>query len=250
MIKSIESKTIIKLPASSIHLPAIFTILVKTNTQMILDIFFPNRCIHCNRIIDGDLLVCNVCFEQIHFTHFSFFENNYILEKCKLLFPIENAFALMQFEKENLCRKIIHELKYKSREKAGKILAEWTTERLDFKNEKPDLLVSVPLHPRKLKERGYNQLHLFTEILSNFYEIPFSHDLIKRNHYSKAQALKDRQHRLETQNPFSITENISGKHILLIDDVFTTGNTISSIAWEILKTGDNKVSVLIMAMDE
>lgn len=217
---------------------------------MILDIFFPNRCIHCNRIIGGNLLVCNLCFEQIHFTHFNFFENNYIQEKCRLLFPVENAFALMQFEKENLSRKIIHELKYKSREKAGKILADWTTERLDFKNEKPDLLVSVPLHPKKLKERGYNQLHLFTETLSKFYEIPFSHDLIKRNYYSKAQALKDRQHRLETQNTFSITENISGKHILLIDDVFTTGNTIASIAWEILKAGNNKVSVLVMAIDE
>ncbi|WP_390882224.1 phosphoribosyltransferase family protein [Chryseobacterium indoltheticum] len=217
---------------------------------MILDIFFPNRCIHCNRIIDGNLLVCNICFEQIHFTHFNFFEENYIKEKCKLLFPIENAFALMKFEKENLSRKIIHELKYKSREKAGKTLAEWTAERLDFKKEKPDVLVSVPLHPKKLKERGYNQLHLFTETLSRFYGIPFSHNLIKRNHYSKAQALKDKQHRLETQNTFSITENITDKHILLIDDVFTTGNTVSSIAWEILKAGNNKVSVLVMAMDE
>lgn len=217
---------------------------------MILDIFFPNRCIHCNRIIDGDLLVCNLCFEQIHFMHFNFFEENYIKEKCKLLFPIENAFALMKFEKENLSRKIIHELKYKSREKAGNILAEWTAERLDFNKEKPDLLVSVPLHPKKLKERGYNQLHLFTETLSSFYGIPFSHNLIKRNHYSKAQALKDKQHRLETQNIFSITENITDKHILLIDDVFTTGNTLASIAWEILKAGNNTVSVLVMAMDE
>ncbi|MCX8531693.1 ComF family protein [Chryseobacterium luquanense] len=217
---------------------------------MILDIFFPNRCIHCNKIIDGNSLVCNLCFEQIHFTHFNFFENNYIKEKCKLLFPIENAFSLMQFEKESLSRKIIHELKYKSREKVGKVLAEWTTDHLDFKNEKPDLLVSVPLHSKKLKERGYNQLHLFTETLSKFYEIPFSHDLMKRNHYSKAQALKDKEHRLATENTFSITKKISGKHILMIDDVFTTGNTISSIAWEILKAGDNKVSVLVMAMDE
>lgn len=217
---------------------------------MILDIFFPNRCIHCNRIIEANLLVCNLCFEQIHFTHYDYFENNFVKEKCKLLFPIVNAFALMQFEKENLSRKIIHELKYKSRENVGKILADWTTERLDFKNEKPDLLVSVPLHPKKLKERGYNQLHLFTETLSNFYKIPFSHDLIKRNHYSKAQALKDKKHRVETENIFSITQKISGKHILLIDDVFTTGNTLSTVAWEILKAGNNKVSVLVMAMDE
>jgi len=218
-------------------------------TQMILDILFPNRCIHCNRIIDDNLLVCNLCFTQIRFTHFNYFENNYLKERCKLLFPAENAFALMQFEKQNLSREIVHELKYKNREKIGKVLADWTTERVDFKNKKPDLLVSVPLHPKKLKERGYNQLHLFTETLSEFYEIPFSHDLIKRNYYSKAQALKDKKHRLETENTFSITQDISGKHILLIDDVFTTGNTLATIAWEILNAGDNKVSVLVMAID-
>ncbi|MBB6372402.1 ComF family protein [Chryseobacterium shigense] len=216
---------------------------------MILDLFFPNRCIHCNRIIDADLLACSLCFEQIHFTHFDYFTENIIKERCKLLFPVENTYALMKFEENGLSRKLIHELKYKSRENAGKTLAGWTTERLDFKEEKPDMLVSVPLHPKKMKERGYNQLHLFTETLSAFYNIPFDHELVKRNHYSKAQALKDKKHRLETVNPFSISKSISGKHILLIDDVFTTGNTVSSIAWEILNAGDNRVSVLVMSVD-
>ncbi|SFN14254.1 comF family protein [Chryseobacterium oleae] len=216
---------------------------------MILDLFFPNRCIHCGRIIDAKLLVCSLCFEQIHFTHYDYFGDTIIKEKCRLLFPVENTYALMKFEQDGLSQKIIHELKYKSRENAGKTLAEWTTERLDFKEEKPDLLLSVPLHPKKLKERGYNQLHLFTETLSKFHSIPFDHELIQRNHYSKAQALKDKKHRLETKNPFSRSKSISGKHILLIDDVFTTGNTVSSIAWEILNSGDNRVSVLVMAVD-
>lgn len=216
---------------------------------MILDLFFPNRCIHCSRIIDADLLVCSLCFEQIHFTHFDYLVENIVKEKCKLLFPVENTYALMKFEEDGLSRKIIHELKYKSRENVGKTLAGWTSERLDFKNEKPDLLVSVPLHPKKLRERGYNQLHAFTETLSQFYHIPFDHEVVQRNQYSKAQALKDKKHRLETANPFSLSKPVSGKHILLIDDVFTTGNTVSSIAWEILNAGDNRVSVLVMAVD-
>lgn len=216
---------------------------------MILDILFPNRCLGCNRIIDADFLVCEICFEQIDFTHFDYFGDNFIKEKCKLLFPVEQASGLMQFKKENLSRKIIHELKYKNREKAGKVLAQWTSERLNFKDRKPDLLVSVPLHSRKQKERGYNQLHLFTEKLSEFYGIPFDHNLIKRNYYSKAQALKDKKHRLETENTFSITKAITGKHILIVDDVFTTGNTVATIAWEILKAGNNTVSVLVMAID-
>nr|WP_315027001.1 double zinc ribbon domain-containing protein [uncultured Chryseobacterium sp.] len=216
---------------------------------MILDLFFPNRCIQCNRIIDAEIPVCDLCFDQIHFTHYDYFENNPIGERCKLLFPVENTYALIQFEKENLSRRIIHELKYKGREKIGKTIAEWVTERLDFKTKKPDLLVSVPLHTKKLKERGYNQLHLFTETLSEFYAIPYDHKLIKRNYYSKAQALKDKKHRMEADNIFSLNQPVTGKHILLIDDVFTTGNTISSIAWEILNAGDNKVSILVMAMD-
>lgn len=216
---------------------------------MILDLLFPNRCLHCNRIIEADLMVCNVCFHQIHFTHYDYFGQNPVKEKCKTLFPVENTYALVQFEKEGLSRKIIHELKYRSREAIGKTLAEWTTERLDFNEQQPDLLVSVPLHPKKLRERGYNQLHLFTETLSKYYEIPFDHQLIKRNHYAKAQALKDKQHRLKAINTFSVNQSVTGKHILLIDDVFTTGTTVSSIAWEILNAGDNKVSVLVMAMD-
>lgn len=217
---------------------------------MILDLLFPNRCLDCNRIIEADLLVCDVCFNHIHFTHYHFSENNPVKERCKLLFPVENTYALIQFEQESLSRKIIHELKYKHREITGKILADWTTERLDFRDQKPDILVSVPLHPKKLRERGYNQLHLFTETLSKYYNIPFNHHLVKRNYYSKAQALKDKRHRLESGNTFSVTQPIAGKHILLIDDVFTTGTTVSSIAWEVLNAGDhNKVSVLVIAMD-
>lgn len=197
---------------------------------MLLDLLFPNRCLHCNRIIGGDDLVCGLCFDQIYFTHHQFLENNLLKETCKLLFPIENAFALMQFEKESLSRKIVHQLKYSSREKVGKTLADWVTERIDFGEEKPDLLVPVPLHPKKMKERGYNQLHLFTEALAENFKIPFDHEVIKRNFYKKAQATKNKVERTKTENLFSLHKDIKNQHILLIDDVFTTGNTMSSVA--------------------
>ena len=169
--------------------------------------------------------------------------------RCKLLFPVENAFALMEFEQEGLSRKIIHQLKYHSQEKVGKILADWTAERLQFQEDKPDILVTVPLHPKKLKKRGYNQLHLFANTLSKHWGIPHQENFLKRNSYQKAQARKDKLHRSETKYDFSVTENLHGKHFLLIDDVFTTGNTMNAIAWEILKNPSNKISVLVMAID-
>ena len=216
---------------------------------MILDLLFPNRCLDCNRIIPGDEIICELCFDQVNFTHWKFGEDNLLKQRCNLMFPTENAFALMQFEEESLSRKIVHSLKSGSREKVGKILAKWTIEKLTFQNQKPDLMVTIPLHPKKEKKRGYNQLHLFANELSKHFDIPVDHKVLKRNFYKKAQALKDKSQRSETENRFSIQKNIENKHVLIIDDVYTTGNTMASAAWEILKTGNNKVSVLVMAID-
>ena len=217
--------------------------------MFLVDLLFPNRCLECNRIIHHDEVVCELCFNQIHFTHHHFSESNPLAEKCRLLFPLENALALMHFEDESASQKIIHQLKYGSREKIGAILAKWTAEKLDFNSLGVDLLVTVPLHPKKQKERGYNQLHLFADHLSKQLKIPCDHTLIKRNFYKKAQAKKNREQRIFNEDLFSITKQISNQHVLLVDDVFTTGNTMSAVAWQILKEGNNKVSVLVMAMD-
>ncbi|SFI57099.1 comF family protein [Kaistella treverensis] len=215
----------------------------------LVDLLFPNRCLECNRIIPADEVVCAACFEQINFTHHRFSVNNPLADKCRLLFPVEKAFALMQFEEESTSQKIIHQLKYGKREKIGEILAKWTLEKADFSTFKPDIFATVPLHPKKLKERGYNQLHLFADTLSKELNIPCDHNLIKRNFYKKAQAQKNREERMFKENLFSVNKEISHQHVLLIDDVFTTGNTMSAVAWEILKAGNNKVSVLVMAVD-
>ena len=215
---------------------------------MFMDLLFPNRCLHCNRIISGDELVCEICFDHIHFTHYEFTENNPLKEKCQLLFPVKHAYALMHFEKGSLNQKIIHTLKYGHREKVGKFIADCTAEKVNFGEEKPDLLVSIPLHKKKQRKRGYNQLHLFTETLSKHFDIPFDHEVLKRNIHSEAQAKKNRNERLKSVGRFILNKEISGKHILMIDDVFTTGNTMADAVWQLLKN-ENTVSVLVMAVD-
>lgn len=217
---------------------------------MILDFLFPNRCLDCNQLIDNNEVICELCLDKIHFSDHRFVENNSLKEKTLLLFPAQNCFSLMMYEKESLSQRIIQQLKYNKREKIGKNIADWTIERLDFEDEKPDLFVTVPLHPKKLKQRGYNQLHIFGNELSKHYNIPVNHTLLKRITHSQAQAKKNQSKRLKTKNAYQLTENINDKHILLIDDVYTTGNTISNIAWEILNNSENvKISILVMAMD-
>ena len=154
---------------------------------MFLDLLFPNRYLECNRITPGEEVICEICFDQVNFTHWEFEADNLLKQRCNLLFPTENAFALMQFEEESLSRKIVHALKYGNRENVGKKLGEWTSERLDFGNDKPDLIVTVPLHSRKQQERGYNQLHLFADEISRMFEIPVDHEVLKRNFYKKFQ---------------------------------------------------------------
>lgn len=216
---------------------------------MFLDLFFPNRCLGCNRIIDGNSVICEVCHSDIPFTHWGFGDENLLAQKCNLLFPTENAYALMHFEKDGLTQKIIHDLKYKAREKIGKTLANWVIEKLNLSDKNIDLISTIPLHPKKERERGYNQLHLFADELSKHFKIPCDHNILKRNHYKKAQALKNKLQRAETESLFSVTQTIEEQHILIIDDVFTTGNTMSSAAWELLNSGNNKVSILVMAVD-
>lgn len=215
---------------------------------MLLDFLFPNRCLECNKLIDNQYVICDTCYQQIYFLHCDYTENHQFKQKCQTLFPVKNAFALFKFDKNSLARKIIHELKYKNREKVGKVLAEWTTQYLDFKSEKLDILTSIPIHPKKMKDRGYNQLHLFTEILSRYYSIPYSHTILRRTQHTKAQARKNKVERQKVSNIFTLNEPIENKHILLIDDVMTTGKTLSTAVFQLLKN-NNEVSVLVMAMD-
>lgn len=217
---------------------------------MIFDFLFPNRCMDCNQLIAKEEVICEICTDKINFSNHQFSENNPLREKALLQFPIEHAFSLMLFEKGSLAQKIIHQLKYNHRETAGKVLAHWLMERTDLLSLAPDLLVTVPLHSKKLKQRGYNQLHLFADTLSQHYKIPVNHHLLKRTKHSRAQAKKNQSERLKTKNAYQLTETINDKHIILIDDVYTTGNTISNIAWEILNHSNNvKISILVMAMD-
>ena len=217
---------------------------------MIFDFLFPNRCLNCNQIIDKSDIVCEVCFPRINFSNHNYNDSNTLKDKLLVQFPISNAYSLLYYEKESLAQNIIQQLKYNNRENIGKNLAKWVMERVDFKNDKPDIITTVPLHYKKLKQRGYNQLHLFGNELSNFYNIPVNHTFLQRTTHSKAQAKKDQSERLKTKNAYQLTQRIDDKHILLIDDVYTTGNTISNIAWEILNNSANvRISIMVMAMD-
>lgn len=213
-----------------------------------LDFFLPNRCLECDEIIDNEEIICPNCWDKIRFTHWEFGDNP-LKQKAEILFPVQNAFALMYFDSNGLARNILHRLKYSGMEKIGKVLVKRVADKVEFRGNKPDLIVSVPLHHKKLKIRGYNQLHLFVETLSEIWQIPYHHHILQRASHQDSQASKGKSGRENAKYDFILTQNIENKHILIVDDVFTTGNTMSAVAWEFLKNKTNQVSILVMAMD-
>jgi len=217
--------------------------------DILIDILFPHRCLYCNNIIEKEDILCESCYSMVNFTHWEGVKENPLKQRLNSFFDISDAYALMYFEKKGLSRKILHQLKYAKNEKVGKILANWTYERINL-TQKPDLLINIPIHREKLKKRGYNQLHLFTETLSKVWKIPYNnHYIIKTSNNKQSQAKKGRESRNKTEVEFEISKQLSNTHFLLIDDICTTGNTLSAYAKKILETPGNKVSVLIMAID-
>jgi len=217
--------------------------------NILVDILFPHRCLYCNDIIDREVLVCESCYNRISFTHWEAIKENPLKQRLNSFFEISDAYALMNFEKKGLSRKIIHQLKYAGNENIGKILANWTQERINL-IQKPDILINIPVHDKKLKKRGYNQLHLFTETLSKAWKIPCNNNyIVKTSDNKQSQAKKDRENRSKIAIDFEIPKQLSNTHFLLIDDICTTGNTISAYARKILESPGNKISVLVMAID-
>jgi ComF family protein len=167
--------------------------------------------------------------------------------------PVIHTSALFYFHKKGIVQELIHNLKYKGHEEIGTILGEWYAE--DLKTiallQSVNEIIPVPLHQRKFKERGYNQVTTFGKALSSNLNIFYNESLLIRNVYSKTQSKKNllgRTEGIETIFDVAYTEKDHDKHFLLIDDVITTGATLEACSKALLKIPGAKISIVCMAM--
>ncbi len=165
---------------------------------------------------------------------------------------IEKAAAFSFYTKDSRIRKLIHQLKYKGIKEIGSELGRIYGNSLKSSGflEEIDLIIPVPLHPSKKRQRGFNQSDLISRGISETTGIPMDSDLLVRKTVSKTQTRKSRYDRwTNVQDIFRVTDQdrLKDLHILLVDDVITTGSTIEACTNEILKAENVKVSVVALA---
>lgn len=222
--------------------------------ESIINLFFPKVCSGCNSfLLTNENVICTVCRHDIPLTNHHLNPENDASKKFYGRIPILHASALFYFHKKGIVQQLIHNLKYKGHEEIGSIVGEWYSEdlsRMEF-IQTVDEIIPVPLHPRKLKERGYNQVTAFGKALSSSLNLTYNDSLLIRNIYSKTQSKKNllgRTEGIETIFDVSFSERDHNKHFLLIDDVITTGSTLEACSRALLKIPGAKISIVCMAM--
>lgn len=219
-------------------------------------LFYPKVCAVCeDYLLKNEMVLCTHCRHDLPLTEITSFDDNKILDSFYGKVVIEEAFSFLFFRKRNSVQQIIHELKYKSNENIGSFFGNWMgyylKERNAFANI--DAVVPVPLHPKRLRQRGYNQVTKLGECISEHLNAPFIDNVLFRIHDSKTQTLKSRFERFSNEGTkFSVKNNYSKKinHVLLVDDVITTGATLTACALELQEKLKCKVSIITLAYTE
>ncbi|WP_347923730.1 ComF family protein [Pontimicrobium sp. SW4] len=219
-----------------------------------LNLFFPKVCYACNNLLaDNEAYVCTECRHNLPVTNYHFNDDNSVKKVLYGRVELENATALLHFHKKGMVQHLLHGLKYRGYEDIGAFLGKWLGEEL--KNieayKKVDAVIPVPLHKKKLRKRGYNQVEKFGKEIAQALDVPYIETVLKKTTSTKTQVFKERIARWNNNNEvFSCLnlDTIATKHILLVDDVITTGATVEACTNELLKANNVKISVATMAI--
>lgn len=219
-----------------------------------LSLVFPRLCHGCgNHLLRNEKLICLECLVCIPKTGYHMVSGNPVEQlfwgRCR----IEKAAAFSYYTKGSRIRRMIHRLKYKGVRDLGPELGKlysFILTRDGFFNG-IDVIIPVPLHRSKERKRGFNQSELICRGISEVSGLPVDTESLKRISFSGSQTRKTRYERWKNvEGIFTLTDNaaVSGRHILLVDDVITTGSTIEACTSELLKAENVTVSVLALAV--
>jgi len=199
-------------------------------------ILLPILCFGCNtRLYRGERYLCTVCRHQLPFTDYTFNEENPVDRIFYGRINIKKANSFLFFEEYGIVKNIIHQLKYKNQEQIGQFLGDWFGQILKGSNQLQviDFVIPVPIHRKRLKQRGYNQTALFAKAIASQINSVYLDDILIKTANTRTQTKKNRLARLyENKNLYEVKDAafLENKNVLLVDDVITTGATMEICA--------------------
>ena len=225
--------------------------------QPIADFFYllyPHLCLACGTEAPPYKQdICTKCEATLPQSHFHKSKDNPFTERFWGRVPLQTGAGMYLFSKQSRVAHLIHNFKYNGKKEIGVFLGRRYGHILKREAHFDDIdcIVPVPLHWKKERQRGFNQSEMFGNGLAESMEIPCIKNGLERLSHTESQTKKSRQARLENmQGVFAVKNGkaLSGKHILLVDDVLTTGSTLEVCANELLKVPYTKVSMATIAV--
>lgn len=230
--------------------------LLKNLREGFLSLIYPNLCLACGENPPmPQQVVCTSCQYYLPRTNFHLEQENTFTDRLWGRFPLYTGAALYHFIKGGRVQHLIHNLKYNNKPEVGYIIGlkygDILKEAALYKDI--DVIIPVPLHPKRERQRGYNQSDTFARGLSESMDIPFLKKILIRTEATSTQTKKSRLERLENvgsafqlKNP----DQLRGKNVLIVDDVLTTGATLESCALKILEISGVRVSLATIGIAE
>lgn len=218
-----------------------------------INLLYPRICHICEaELLKNEELLCTSCLHDLPITSYHLDNENPVKKVFYGRVKINKATALLHFRKKAGVQHLIHDLKYRGHREIGTYLGKWLgteLENTDWSNI--EIIIPVPLHKSRLRQRGYNQVEDFGREIAKFLNAEYMDDVLLKISTTQTQTLKNRLSRwgkIEETLQIKNSEKIMGKHILLVDDLVTTGATLEACAHKLLETPDIKISIATMAI--
>jgi ComF family protein len=226
---------------------------LKTALSNLVHLFYPHICTGCaSDLIDEDNLLCIKCINTLPHTNYAQHANNQVEKIFWGRIPLTAAHSQFYFAKSSMMQELMHQLKYKNNQAIGIYLGEIMGNSLVDSNRfnTIDGLVPLPMFPDKQHKRGYNQAAVICKGMSAAMNIPVINNNVCRQYATATQTRKSRIERWENVAESFVIKNpaaLKGKHLLLVDDVLTTGATLEAAGNTILQCDDVKLSIATIA---
>ena len=219
-----------------------------------MELFFPETCVNCHRIVEeSHFFLCYICISEIPLTHFSFQRDNNLETSFRGRVELVSGTSLMYFEKGGMVQRILHEIKYKQKPAMASFFGKWLgAEMLGSKRfESVDLILPLPLHPYRRRQRGYNQSEYFGSAIAETLGKDYRNDILFCVTDSSSQTTKNRDERMRsTENKYLIKDEnyLFHKHVLIVDDIITSGATLQSSSEPLISLPGIRISFASIAI--